>query len=86
MARKKRMPVCEAKHALRFLGVDLGADFHALRSRDVDVVLQIAKAAGYRKRKDAPGSKARMFFQHVQRAQCPRPATQPWTGYGRGER
>jgi hypothetical protein len=70
MARKKRISACEAKHMLRFLGVNTSADFHALRSRDVDVILQVAKGAGYRKHKSAPGSTARMFFQRVQRARC----------------
>ncbi len=71
MARKKkRMPVCEAQRLLVARGVDLSEDYHALRSRDVDIVLDVAKAAGYRKSKGAPGSKARMFFAHLQRAQC----------------
>lgn len=65
--RKNRIPACEAKRLLQARGVDLKEDFHALRSSDVSIVLDVAKAAGYRKSKSAPGSKARMFFSYLQR-------------------
>jgi hypothetical protein len=67
MARRKRIPACEAKKLLQARGVDMREDFHALRRSDVDVILDVAKAAGYRKSKGAPGSKARMFFSYLQR-------------------
>lgn len=67
---KKKIPVCAAKTMLRARGVDLNADFHALSRSDVDTVLDVAKAAGYRKSKSAPGSRARMFFQYVSRKSC----------------
>jgi hypothetical protein len=65
--RKNRVPACEAKRLLQARGVDLSEDFHALRSSDVSIVLDVAKAAGYRKSKSAPGSKARMFFSYLQK-------------------
>ena len=37
------------------------------RVPEVEIVLDVAKAAGYRKRKDAPGSKARMFYDYLAR-------------------
>lgn len=49
-----------------------GVDFHALDSADVDLILEAVKLAGYRKHKGAPGSTARMYFQHVERAAAPR--------------
>lgn len=49
-------------------GVDVkGDDFHALRSEQVEGILHWAKAYGYRKPKNANGSKARYFFYILQR-------------------
>jgi hypothetical protein len=63
----KRLPVCESRKLLQARGVDLDKDFFQLHSSDVGIVLDVAKAAGYRKSKNAPGSKARMFYAHLQR-------------------
>ncbi len=65
-ARKKIDPL-EAKRRLEVAGVDFSKDFHALPSSQVDLVLDAARTAGYRKRKDAPGSTARMYFQRLSR-------------------
>lgn len=65
-ARKKIDPH-EAKQRLEAAGVDFSRDFHALPSSQVDLVLNASRAAGYRKRKDAPGSTARMYFQRLSR-------------------
>lgn len=70
MAKRRRTPACASKALLKARGVNLDADFHALRSSDVDIVLAVAKAAGYRKSKSAPGSRARMFFQYLSRKRC----------------
>lgn len=67
MAKRNRIPACAAKRLLKARGVSLGADFFTLRTSEVGIVLDVAKAAGYRKRKDAPGSTARMFYQYMQR-------------------
>lgn len=49
-------------------GIDVKADdFHALRSEQVEGLLHWAKAYGYRKPKNANGSKARCFFTMLQR-------------------
>jgi hypothetical protein len=70
MAKRKKIPACAAKALLFARGVSLNADFHALRSSDVDIVLAVAKAAGYRKSKNAPGSRARMFYSYLARKRC----------------
>ena len=55
----------QARSMLEAAGVDFRKDFHTLNSADVDL-------ASYRKSKGAPGSTARMYFQHVERATAPR--------------
>lgn len=71
MASRKKVPVCAAKALLKARGVDVSAhDFFELRSSDVGIVLEVAKAAGYRKSKTAPGSTARMFYQYLGRKRC----------------
>lgn len=42
-------------------------DFHTLSSAQVDLILKAADAAKYRKPKNANGSRARYFFQLMQR-------------------
>jgi hypothetical protein len=42
-------------------------DFHALRSEQVQVLLDVAKEWGYREPKHANGSRARCFFYMLQR-------------------
>jgi len=67
MAKRKRIPACDAKSFLKARGVDFSVNYFALRGSEVQIVLDVAKAVGYRKRKDAPGSKARMFYQYLAR-------------------
>ena len=56
----------EAASLLRQLDVPLDANFHALSSVDVLLIAQTAKQTGYKVRKNAPGSTARMFYQALQ--------------------
>jgi len=42
-------------------------DYHALTSGHVHILKQQASIYGYKKSKNAPGSKARMFHQHLKR-------------------
>ena len=71
MASRKKIPACAAKTLLKARGVNVGArDFFTLSSSDVGIVLEVAKAAGYRKSKSAPGSTARMFYQYLDRKRC----------------
>ncbi len=63
----KRITVSEAKQKLQAAGIDFSADFHVLRSDDVGLLLAMARATGYRKAKNAPGSRARMFFAYLAR-------------------
>jgi hypothetical protein len=52
---------------------DMWADFHTLRTHEVEALIREANARGYRKPKDAPGSRGRMFHQYVMR-RAARPA------------
>ncbi len=66
MARKK-MSHEDAREMLMNDGILFDQDFHALGSSEIDRLAQAAEATGYRKRKDAPGSKVRMYYQFLQR-------------------
>lgn len=72
MARRKKITACEAKRRLQSQGVSFRADFHALPSSDVRKILSAARAAGYRKRRDAPGSKDLAREVKRSRARCRR--------------
>jgi len=75
MARSKKPPggACAAKRELQITnGLDFSKDFHALSRSNVDDLLAYARLYKYRKRKNAPGSTARMFYQHLQRTKCRR--------------
>ena len=66
-ARKKTLDPREAKRLLQSDGIDFSQDFHALPSYEVMRLADMAKMTGYRKRKDAPGSTARMYYQYLSR-------------------
>ena len=66
-ARKKKITPQEARRLLESDGVDFKKDFFQLGSSDVGRIVEVAKLAGYKKRKDAPGSTARMYFQYLSR-------------------
>lgn len=65
MTRKRKLSPKEAKAILVADGVDFDRDFHALSSAHVAWIVDVAKLAGYRKSKNAPGSTARMYFQYL---------------------
>ena len=69
MARRKRLPACEAKKLLQARGVDMNDDFHALHRSDVEIILDVAKAAGYRKSRFSQSSlgRAGTFYYYLQR-------------------
>lgn len=48
-------------------GLDLTADFHTLGSDTVLKLVDVAKAVGYRRPKNANGSTARYFFAYLAR-------------------
>ena len=48
-------------------GIDFDRDFHELPSSQAQALHETAKACGYRKSKNAPGSLGRMFFQYLAR-------------------
>lgn len=64
---KKKLTHEEARQLLRDAGVNLRDDYHALRHSDQLLIADVARMAGYRKRKDAPGSTSRMYFQFLSR-------------------
>lgn len=49
------------------LGIKEDEDFHVLHSSKVDGLVTEARARGYRKSKDAPGSTARMYHAYLLR-------------------
>jgi hypothetical protein len=66
-ARKKKIDHREAKRRLEAAGIDFRRDSDELRMSEAQLVADTAREAGYRKRKDAPGSTARMYFQYLRR-------------------
>jgi phosphoribosyl 1,2-cyclic phosphodiesterase len=66
-ARKKKIDHHEAKRRLEAAGIDFSCDSDELRMSEAQLVADTAREAGYRKRKDAPGSTSRMYFQHLKR-------------------
>lgn len=66
-ARKKKIDHYEAKRRLQAAGIDFSRDSDELRMSDAQLVADTAREAGYRKRKDAPGSTSRMYFQYLRR-------------------
>lgn len=66
-ARKKKIDHREAKRLLQADDIDFQRDFHELSSGEVQRILEVAKLTGYRKRRDALGSTARMYFQFLNR-------------------
>jgi hypothetical protein len=67
-ARKKKLDPHEAKRLLESEGVDFTRDYHADVSMSKAArIAEVARQAGYRKSKNAPGSTARMYFQYLSR-------------------
>jgi hypothetical protein len=64
---KKKLTHDEARQLLRDAGVNFREDYHALRHSDQLLIADVARMAGYRKRRDAPGSTSRMYFQFLSR-------------------
>lgn len=56
-----------ARATLEACGIAVGADFHTLRSSQVDKLLEHAKQARYSKPRGANGSTARYFHDLLQR-------------------
>lgn len=56
-----------ARVTLRALAIPAGADFHALSSDKVDLLIVEADVAKYRKPANANGSRARYFHAMLQR-------------------
>ena len=65
--RDKASDRIEAREILRRCGVEVGADYHALRSGTVDALLVEADRVRYRKPRNANGSRGRYFHERLQR-------------------
>ena len=61
----KKADKATIKATLCAQGIDFSEDFHTLHSSRVDILVEAAKACGYRKPSSASGSTARYFFQHL---------------------
>lgn len=67
-ARRKKLTPHEAKRLLESEGIDFSRDYHASVSMsEGNRIAEVAKMAGYRKSKNAPGSTGRMYFQYLSR-------------------
>lgn len=67
-ARKKKLTPQDAKRLLQSEGVDFSRDYHAgVSMSEGSRIAEVAKLAGYKKSKTAPGSTARMYFQYLSR-------------------
>ena len=67
-ARKRRLSHDEAKRLLESEGIDFSRDYYAsVPTSDSVRIAEVAKMAGYRKSKNAPGSTGRMYFQYLSR-------------------
>ena len=64
---KRKISHCTAKKMLQKAGIDFRKESYELRMSEMAEVVAVAKIAGYHKRKDAPGSRGRMYFQLLQR-------------------
>lgn len=65
---KTRITKTEACDVLRELAIPAGEDFHALRSSIVEGLVSAAAHFGYRKPKNANGSRGRYFYAYLQKA------------------
>ena len=63
-----RMSHDDARALCSVFGIDPAQDWHAMPCAMKDAVLKAADARGYRKPKDAPGSRGRMFADYLRRA------------------
>jgi hypothetical protein len=67
MAKKKKLAHCDVATILRAEGVDFRKDVHAQSLSVMGRVAELARQAGYRKSKNAPGSTGRMYYQLLKR-------------------
>lgn len=65
--RHKESAKSSAIATLAWCGINVGSDFHTLRSSHVDKLLQCADVDRYQKPKNANGSRARYYHDRLQR-------------------
>ncbi len=64
---KRKLSNCDAKKMLKKMGINFSKESYELRMSEMAEVVAVAKLAGYPKRKDAPGSRGRMYFELLAR-------------------
>lgn len=62
-----RLTRSEARDILARCQIPAGTDFHVLRSETVELLLEEADSRGYRKPRNANGSRGRYFYEYVRR-------------------
>lgn len=62
----KKMTKEEARNILRHKGISFKDSFFRLPASKVSVLLEVADTMGYRKPKNANGSRGRYFFAYLQ--------------------
>lgn len=66
MARK-RLTACAAKALLAAEGIPFGVNVFTLGVARLGRIAEVARQAGYRKPRNAPGSTGRMYYQYLNR-------------------
>lgn len=66
-ARHKAALAFDARETLHMLNVTPGQDFHTLSSAQVELLLAEADRVRYQRPANANGSRARYFFERLQR-------------------
>ena len=64
---RRKIDRFDAREIFDRTGIKPGTDFHSLRSEKVSALLEQAKRHGYKTPRNASGSRARMFFQMLER-------------------
>jgi hypothetical protein len=67
-ARKKKLTPHDAKRLLESEGIDFSRGYYeSISMSESNRIAEVAKMAGYRKSKNAPGSTGRMYYQYLSR-------------------
>jgi hypothetical protein len=67
-ARKKKLTAHDAKRLLESEGIDFSKGYYeSVSMSDGNRIAEVAKMAGYKKSKNAPGSTGRMYYQYLSR-------------------
>lgn len=65
--RHKESAKSSAKATLAWCGIEVGSDFHTLRTSHIEALLKCADEVRYQRPRNANGSRARYFHDMLQR-------------------